>query len=142
MFKNYLESHGIHHRFTCSHIHQQNESSERKHRPGVCMRLTILSIAFLPFKYQGETFLIATFITNSLPTFVLGNIIPYEKLFLRHFIIISHSFEFLVIHFWDLSINTSLIFIVICVFLGYNNHHKWYVCLSLHNYIYIYIYIS
>ena len=74
IFKQFLTTSGIFHRFSCPHISQQNGLAERKHRHIIEMGFTLLAQSGLP---KG----LSTFITNSLPTKVLDYSSPYERLF-------------------------------------------------------------
>src|SRR3954463_8199439 len=72
---------GITHHVSCPHAHQQNGSAERKHRHIVEVGLSLLAHASMPLKYWDEAFIAATYLINHLPTKVLGDITPLEKLF-------------------------------------------------------------
>jgi len=76
-----LHDHGITHRFTCPHTHEQNGSVKRKHRHVADTGLTLLFVASLPLKFWGEGFVFVVHIINLLPTLVLDNVSPHEKLF-------------------------------------------------------------
>ena len=76
-----LHDHGITHRFTCPHTHEQNGSVERKHRHVAETGLALLSAAYLPLKFWGEAFISVVHIISILPTPVLDNVSPHEKLF-------------------------------------------------------------
>ena len=80
-FSKYLKDHGILHRLTCPHTHEQNGSIERKHRHITSMGLTLLAHASLPLSFWGEAFHTASHLINLLPTPVLQNMSPYQKLF-------------------------------------------------------------
>jgi len=49
--RHHFASHGIHHRITCAHTHQQNGSVKRKHRHIVEMGLTLLAHCSAPIQY-------------------------------------------------------------------------------------------
>ena len=61
--------------------HHQNGRIERKHRHIVDIGLTLLAQAHLPLKFWWNAFQTAVYIINRLPTPVLNNISPYQKLF-------------------------------------------------------------
>ena len=70
-------SHGIHHRITCPHTHQQNGSVERKHRHIVEMGLTLLAHCLAPLTYWVEASQTSCYLINWLPTPVLKNSSPF-----------------------------------------------------------------
>jgi hypothetical protein len=72
---------GIAHRVSCPHTHQQNGSTERKHRHIVGTGLALLAHASVPLKFWDEAFTIATYLINRLPTRVIDNMCPLECLF-------------------------------------------------------------
>ena len=76
-----LQAQGIIHRFSCPHIHQQNDSTERKHKQIVKIGLTLLTGAFLPLKFWGEAFTTVVQLINYLSTPLLNNQSPIETLF-------------------------------------------------------------
>jgi len=54
--KPYLNLHGIHHRLTCPHTHEQNGCIERKHNHIIETGLSMLATASLPMNFWGESF--------------------------------------------------------------------------------------
>lgn len=70
VFSYFLVSHGIVHRFSCPHTHQQNGLVERKHRHIVENGLTLLAKASLSFEFWGEAFRTIVYLHNRLPTLV------------------------------------------------------------------------
>jgi hypothetical protein len=72
---------GIAHLLSCPHTHQQNGSAERKHRHIIEFGLALLAHTSMLLKFYDEAFLTATFLINRLPTPVLANALPLEKLF-------------------------------------------------------------
>jgi hypothetical protein len=72
---------GIVHRVSCPHTHQQQGSIERKHRHIVETGLSLLSHAHMPLRFWDEAFQTACYLINRLPTHVLQNKSPFEKLF-------------------------------------------------------------
>ena len=119
-----LNMDGISHRLTCPHTHDHNGS--------VDAGLALLDAASLSFRFWGEAFSYVVFSINILPTAVLHNLSPYEKLFPR-----KPDYAFLKIfgcgcypllrpynkHKFDFR--SSL-----CLFLGYDSHRKGYLCLT------------
>ena len=77
----FFASHGIHHRLTCPHTNEQNGSVERKHRHIVEMGLTLLAHSSTPLTYWAEAFQTTSYLINRLPTPVLHNLSPFQKLF-------------------------------------------------------------
>ena len=131
-FKSFTQLHGIFHRFTCPHTHEQNGSIERKHKHISDMDLTLLVVASLPIKLWGEAFTTTTYLNNILPFPVLQNKSPHVLLFhtapnytrlktfgcacyplLRPYN--KHKLDFKFACF---------------LFLGYNLHNRGYICLS------------
>jgi hypothetical protein len=74
-------SHGIHHRITYPHTHQQNGYMERKHRHIVEIGLTLLAHCSAPLTYWAEAFQTTCYLINRLPTPILKNTSPLQKLF-------------------------------------------------------------
>ncbi len=72
---------GIVHRVSCPHTHQQQGSIERKHRHIVETGLSLLSHAHMPLRYWDDAFQTACYLINRLPTPVIQNQSPFEKLF-------------------------------------------------------------
>jgi histone deacetylase 1/2 len=72
---------GITHQVSCPHAHQQNGSAERKHRHIVEMALTLLAHASMPLKFWDEAVSTAVYLINRLPSKVLADESPFEKLF-------------------------------------------------------------
>ena len=77
----FFRSIGIEHHVSCPHAHQQNGSAERKHRHIVEVGLSLLAHASMPLKYWDEAFIAATYLINRLPSKVIGNTTPLERLF-------------------------------------------------------------
>jgi len=63
-FKSFTQLHGIFHRLTFPHTHEQNGSIERKHKHISDMGLTLLASVSLPIKFWGEAFTTTTLIIN------------------------------------------------------------------------------
>ena len=79
-FGSFLQQQGIHIKFSCPHTHYQNGVVERKHRHIVETGLTLLAQAKLPLVFWWEAFHSATYLINRIPTPVLNNKSPYQKL--------------------------------------------------------------
>ena len=74
---------GVIHQTTCVDRPQQNGRAERKHMNILEMSRALRLQAGLPLSFWGDCVLTATYITNRLPTPILNNVSPYEKLFKR-----------------------------------------------------------
>jgi hypothetical protein len=59
---------GITHHVSCTHAHQQNGSTERKHRHIVEVGLALLANVSMLLKYWDESVITATFLINLLPS--------------------------------------------------------------------------
>jgi transposase InsO family protein len=128
----FFRSLGIAHRVSCPHTHQQNGSAERKHRHIVETGLALLAHAHIPLKFWYEAFLTATYLINRLPTRVIDNKCPLERLFNT-----PPNYSLLRVFgcaCWPnlrpynkhkLSFRSKE-----CVFLGYSSLHKGYKCLD------------
>lgn len=81
VFKIFLQQKGILLRHICPHTHQQNDIIERKHKHIVETCLTFLAQSQLPFSFLPESFHIASFLINRMPTPVLDNSSPFQKLY-------------------------------------------------------------
>jgi hypothetical protein len=128
----FFRSLGIAHRVSCPYTHQQNGSAERKHRHIVETGLALLAHAHIPLKFWDEAFLTATYLINRLPTHVIDNKCPLERLFntppnyslLRVFGCACWT-NFRPYNKHKLSFRSKE-----CVFLGYSSLHKGYKCLD------------
>jgi hypothetical protein len=114
------------------HAHQQNGSEERKHRHIVEMGLTLLAHASVPLKFWDEAFLTAVFLINRLPSRVINNQSPHERLF-------GHPPDYTSLRTFGYAIwphlrpynSKKLQFrSKRCVFLSYSNLHKGFKCLD------------
>jgi hypothetical protein len=129
---NTFRSLGIAHRVSYPYTHQQNGSVERKHRHIVETGLALLAHASMPIKFWDEAFLTATYLINRLPTRVIDNMCPLERLFNS-----PPNYSLLRVFgcsCWPnlrpynkikLSFRSKE-----CVFLGYSSLHKGYKCLD------------
>ena len=124
---------GIHHRITCPHTHQQNGSVERRHRHIVETGLALLSHASVPYKYWDSAFQMACYLINRLPTPILSNISPLEKLFQQ-----QPNYSFLRVfgcecwpYLRPYNRHKMEFHSQRCIFLGYSSNHRGYKCLDL-----------
>jgi len=74
----FLNDHGILHRLTCLHTHQQNGSIGREYRHINKMGIAHLVGLSLPIVFWGEFFFTLVNIINAFPTPDLHNQSPYE----------------------------------------------------------------
>jgi IS30 family transposase len=72
---------GISHHISCPHAHQQNGSTERKHRHIVEVGLTLLAQASLPLNFWDEAFTTVVYLINQTPSKVINFETPLERLF-------------------------------------------------------------
>ncbi|KAE8657094.1 hypothetical protein F3Y22_tig00116997pilonHSYRG00993 [Hibiscus syriacus] len=72
---------GILHRVTCPHSSEQNGVVECKHRHLIELALVLLAQASLPIKFWSYAVTTTAYLINRLPSKVLNNISPFEKLF-------------------------------------------------------------
>jgi len=123
---------GIAHHVSCPHVHQQNGSAERNHHHIVEVGLCLLAHASMPLKYWDEAFLTAVFLINRLPSKVIANATPHERLldsppdysFLRTFGCAVWP------NFRPYNAKKVQFRSKHCVFLGYSNLHKGFKCLD------------
>lgn len=118
----------IEHRITCPYTSKQNGIMKLKQTHNMDMGLTLLSQATLPLYFLDEAFAIATYLINQLPTLVLNNVSPLEKLFGRKPNYPSlRTFECKCFPYLQpyqshkLSLRSQP-----CTFLGYSSSHKGY----------------
>lgn len=71
---------GIQHKISCPYTPEQNGLAERKHRHCVELALSMMFHSHLPLHLWVEAFSTAIYIINLLPSPVLGNQSPFEKL--------------------------------------------------------------
>ena len=123
---------GIEHHVSCPHAHQQNGSAERKHRHIVEMALTLLAHASVPLKFWDEACLTVVFLINRLPSKVINDQTPFERLF-------GHQPDYSFLRTFGCAVWPNLrpynskklqFRSKRCVFLGYNNLHKGFKCLE------------
>jgi hypothetical protein len=122
----------IAHHVSRPHAHQQNGTAKRKHRHIVEVGLSLLAHADMPLKFWDEAFLTVVFLINRLPSRVIENDTPYQRLFGK-----TPDYTFLRTSgcvVWPnlrpynsrkLEFRSKR-----CVFLGYSNMHKGFKCLD------------
>jgi hypothetical protein len=77
----YFQSIGILHCVSCTHTHQQEGCVERKYRHLINTTLALLATSSLPKKFWDDARLTSYYLINRLPTPLLKNLSPFEKLF-------------------------------------------------------------
>ena len=80
IFSTFLQQEGIQSGFSCPHSHHQNGVVERKHRHIVEIGLTLITQANMPLSFWWEAFHSAFFLINRMPTPILNNVSPFQKL--------------------------------------------------------------
>jgi hypothetical protein len=129
-FLNVLRQHGtITHR-SCPGTSQQNGRAERKHRHILDTTRALLISSSCPENFWGEAALTAVYTINRVPTPIIGNLSPYEKLYgtapdYHHLRVFGCAcFVLLQKHeHTKLEPRSRL-----CCFLGYGIEHKGYRC--------------
>jgi transposase InsO family protein len=123
---------GVEHHVSCPHAHQQNGSAERKHRHIVEMGITLLAHASMPLKYWDEAFFTAVFLINRLPSKVINDVTPLERL-------LGTKPDYTFLRTFGCAVwpnlrpyNTKKLAFRSkqCVFLGYSHMHKGFKCLD------------
>jgi hypothetical protein len=117
---------------SCPHTNQQNGSAEHKHHRITETYLSLLAHASVPLKFWEEVLLAATFLINRLPSKVIKDATPLEKLFRQ-----SPDYTFLRTfgraswpHICPYNSHKLKFRSKQCVFLGYRDMHKGYKCLE------------
>ena len=139
-FKSFINESSIQHRFTCPHTHEQNGAIKRKHRHIVDMGLSMLSTTSLPMNFWGEAFLTASQIISVLPSSVIQGKTPHELLF--HKKPDYTTFKSFGCACYPLlrsyNLNKLNFRSTCCLFLGYSQCNKGYICRSPDGRIYIF----
>ena len=129
----FFQTLGVSHQVSCPHAHQQNGAAERKHRHIVEVGLALLAGASMPLKFWHEAFLTAVHIINMLPSRVINNETPMERLL--HTKPDYTSLRVFGCACWPILRpynNRKLMFrSKQCVFLGYSAKHKGVKCLDV-----------
>ncbi|XP_016165069.1 uncharacterized protein LOC107607655 [Arachis ipaensis] len=130
---------GIAHRLACPYTHEQQGSVERKHRHITEMGLSMLATAGLPFQFWEDAFTTVAHLINRLPTLMLQAKSPFEVIFHQ-----QPDYQSLKIfgcgcypylrpyNKRKMDYGSEL-----CIFLGYDNQHKGYKCLSKSRKLYL-----
>lgn len=71
---------GVTHHVSCPHTHQQNGPTKRKHQHIVDVGPTLLTQASMPLRFWGEVFLTAYFFINRIPSRVINQETPLQRL--------------------------------------------------------------
>ena len=132
-FESFLSSNGIQHQISCPYTPQQNGLVERKHRHLIETTITLLSQASIPSTYWSFAVQSALTLINLLPTATLDFMSPWFKLYghnpdifsLKVFGCACYPYLRPYSHH-KLNHRTAE-----CIFLGYSNVSKGYLCLDL-----------
>jgi histone deacetylase 1/2 len=131
----YFLDHGIIHYISCPHTHQQNGSAERKHRHIVETGLALLAHSSMPLTFWDEAFATAVHLINRMPTRVIDNATPLERLLgnkAKPNYDLLKTFGCACWPFLRPYNARKLTFrSKECVFIGYSNHHMGYKCLDV-----------
>ncbi|PNY11392.1 peptide transporter PTR2 [Trifolium pratense] len=135
MLNTFYSSKGILHQRSCVETPQQNGRVERKHQHLLNAGRALLFQSKIPKQYWSYALLHATFLINRVPTPLLHNMSPYQKLFdtvpdidtFKVFGSLCYA-STLLVHRTKLDSRARK-----CVFLGYTNGYKGYVLLDMHN---------
>lgn len=130
---------GILMRHSCPYTHQQNGLAERKHQHVTEVGLAMLAHASLPMTFWWEAFHTAVLLINLLPTPVLQNSTPYQKLYnIPPDYSLLRTFGCACFPFLRPYSHSKLQFrSAKYTFIGYCNSHKGYKCLHSSGRIYI-----
>jgi hypothetical protein len=82
-FQDFINKHGIIHRKSCPYTSPQNGLAERKLRHILETRLTLLAHSQLSHKFWVDSFFTTLHIINRLPTPILDNNSPFNKLYYK-----------------------------------------------------------
>lgn len=131
-FLKHLADCGIKHFLSCPHTPQQNGLAERKHRHVIELGMSMLFQGNLPKNLWVEAIYTANFLINLLPTSVHDKLLsPFEKLsgqapvYMALRVFGCACYPYLRPYAKNKFDPKSLV----CVFLGYSEHHKGYRCL-------------
>lgn len=129
-FNHFLSAEGIIHQTSCPHQPQQNGVAERKHRHLMETSRAIRIHAGLPKIFWAESVATSTYLINRLPTPLLGNVSPLEKLFkhapdYRNLRVFGCTCYVLLPRSEYSKIDAKS---VKCIFLGYSESQKGYRC--------------
>ncbi|CAN0896019.1 Retrovirus-related Pol polyprotein from transposon TNT 1-94 [Linum grandiflorum] len=126
----FYKSQGILYQHSCPGVSEQNGLVERKHRHILDLARAILLQSSVPSTFWVEAVNTVVYLINRQPTRVLKNLTPYECLFRRRpdysRLRVFGCTCFVLLPKKDRSKLMSKT--VQCVFLGYTDHHKGYLC--------------
>ncbi|KAJ9545524.1 hypothetical protein OSB04_025231 [Centaurea solstitialis] len=135
MFTQFCTKNGIHPRFTCPYTSSQNGKAERIIRTLNNMIRTSLLHASLPPSFWNYALHTSTYLINLLPSRTINNKTPAQMLYLRN-PTYDHLRTFGCLCYPNTSSTTQHKLAprsLPCVFLGYPDNHRGYLCLPLSN---------
>lgn len=129
-FSSFLSNKGIIHQKYCPYTSEQNGTAERKHGHILETSWALLFESQVPTKFWCEAVHTTVYLINRLPTPVLRNISPFESLYgsppsythLRTFGCLCF------VHLPSLEKHKLSNQAAKCVFLGYSDDHKGFLC--------------
>jgi len=118
------------HQTSCTDTPEQNGAAERKHRHIIETTYSFLLFAFVPSEFQGEAFLTAISLINTISSSYSSSLSPFEKLYgyvpdYPSCRVFSCTCFVLHPHVERSKLSSRS---VICVFLGYGEGKKGYRC--------------
>ena len=131
--QDYFKSKGIHHEMTNPYTPQENSVSEWMNRMLLEMARAMLSDAGLPNTYWGDAILYATHILNCVPTRALDEDLTLHEVFTGNKPSVAHLRIFgckAHIHVPDTKRRKLDAKFIECVFLGFAENHKAYICVQ------------
>lgn len=131
--KPFFQEHGITHFLTPPYTPEHNATAERRHRHIVETGMTMLHLANLPLHFWPHAFLTAVYLINRMPTRVINNVSPFQKLhgtepnYLKLRVFGSLCYPWLrPYNSTKLQSKSSP-----CVFLGYSTNQSAYKCMDV-----------
>ena len=130
--QDYFKSRGIHHEMTNAYMPQENRVSERMNCNLVEMAHAMLSDTGLPNAYWGDAILYATHVLNRVPTRTITKTLMLHEAFTGNKPSVAHLRIFgckVHVHVPDKKCHKLDTKSIKCVFLGFAENWKAYVCM-------------